>query len=152
WKDKLAGNDSLLELPIDKPRPTVQSYQSAIHNIRLEPGTVRNLRELGQHHSCTLFVALLATLQATLSRVCTQSDVRVGTVVSGRTRVETESVAGFFVNTLVLRTQIAPRATFTDLLRDAMRTMQEAQAHQNVAFERVVESLQPERLLNHNPL
>ncbi|MBY4950020.1 AMP-binding protein, partial [Cupriavidus respiraculi] len=81
-----------------------------------------------------------------------QRDLRVGVPIANRNRVETEGVVGFFVNTQVLRTQIDGTLPFAALLRQVRETMLQAQAHQELPFEQLVEALQPERSLSHNPL
>ncbi|MBY4950033.1 non-ribosomal peptide synthetase, partial [Cupriavidus respiraculi] len=81
-----------------------------------------------------------------------QRDLRVGVPIANRNRVETEGVVGFFVNTQVLRTQIDGTLSFAALLRQVRETMLQAQAHQELPFEQLVEALQPERSLSHNPL
>ncbi|MFC4436086.1 condensation domain-containing protein, partial [Cupriavidus respiraculi] len=81
-----------------------------------------------------------------------QRDLRVGVPIANRNRVETEGVVGFFVNTQVLRTQIDGTLSFAVLLRQVRETMLQAQAHQELPFEQLVEALQPERSLSHNPL
>ena len=51
-----------------------------------------------------------------LHRYTGETDIRVGTPVAGRTRVETEPLIGFFVNTLVLRGDLSGEPSFRDLL------------------------------------
>src|SRR5206468_503758 len=59
---------------------------------------------------------------------------------------------GFFVNTLVLRMQLNPQHTFEVLLRQVREAVLDADAHQDLPFEKLVEELRPQRNLNHSPL
>src|SRR5690606_28415732 len=81
-----------------------------------------------------------------------QRDLRVGVPVANRNRVETEGVVGFFVNTQVLRTEIEGSMTFDSVLERARESVLQAQAHQELPFEQLVEALQPERDSSRNPL
>ncbi|MFX8911057.1 condensation domain-containing protein, partial [Acinetobacter baumannii] len=64
---------------------------------------------------------------------------------AGRQRVETEGLIGFFVNTLVLRADLAGGRAFADLLAQLRLRLLEAQANQDLPFERLVAELNPDR-------
>ena len=100
----------------------------------------------------TAFALLLASFQALLYRYSGQADIRVGVPIANRNRVETERLIGFFVNTQVLKADLDGRMGFDELLAQARQRALEAQAHQDLPFEQLVEALQPERSLSHNPL
>jgi amino acid adenylation domain-containing protein len=106
---------------------------------------------LGQRHGTTLFMTLLAAWAALLSRLSGQHEVVIGTPVAGRTRLELEPLIGMFVNTQALRVNLAGAATLGELLAQVRRTALAAQAHQDVPFEQVVETLKPQRSLAHSP-
>ncbi|MER2104919.1 MAG: amino acid adenylation domain-containing protein, partial [Pseudomonas atacamensis] len=95
---------------------------------------------------------LLASFQALLHRYSGQSDIRVGVPVANRGRVEIERLIGFFVNTQVLKADVDAEQPFVELLRQVKQTAQEAQAHQDLPFEQLVEALEPGRSLSHSPL
>ncbi|MBV9773172.1 MAG: AMP-binding protein, partial [Gemmatimonadetes bacterium] len=152
WRGKLAGAPPLLDLPTDSPRPPVPGECGEWLPFSLAPETVQRLHELARAEETTLFTVLLAGWQAILSRWSGQDDVLVGTPVAGRTGIELEPLVGFFVNTLVLRTDLSGDPTLRALIGRARETTLEAQAHQEVPFERLVEELAPERSLRHAPL
>ncbi|TWR87046.1 AMP-binding protein, partial [Pseudomonas chlororaphis subsp. chlororaphis] len=59
---------------------------------------------------------------------------------------------GFFVNTQVLKADIDGQMTVAQLLQQVKQRALEAQAHQDLPFEQLVEALQPERSLSLSPL
>ncbi|MGN0923913.1 condensation domain-containing protein, partial [Ectopseudomonas mendocina] len=152
WREQLGDEQPLLELPTDHPRPAQQSFRGARVHFKLDAVLGERLREQAKAHNATPFMLLLAAYKVLLLRISGQRDLRVGVPIAGRTRREVEGLIGLFVNTQVLRSQVTPELSFTALLDQLKHTSVEAQAHQDLPFEQLVEALQPERSLSHNPL
>ncbi|HEY8671947.1 MAG TPA: condensation domain-containing protein, partial [Terriglobales bacterium] len=152
WKKNLADAPQVLELPADRPRPAIQSHRGAITNRLLPKSLVEKLNELSQSQGATLFMTLLAAFQTLLSKYSGQDDVVVGSPIASRSYTELESLIGFFVNTLSFRGDLSGNPTFTELLTRTRETALGAYAHQDIPFEKLVEELQPERSLSHNPI
>jgi amino acid adenylation domain-containing protein len=152
WKERLSGELPVLELPTDRPRPAVQSFRGTYQHVALPKELSAGLRALSRQEGATLFMTLLAAFQTLLARYTGQDDIIVGSPIANRTRIETEGLIGFFVNTLVMRSDLSFDPTFRQLLRRVKDVALGAYAHQDLPFERLVEELQPERGLSHNPL
>ena len=152
WTGLLGGEQPVLELPFDRPRPARQSHRGAQLGFELPRELVEAVRALAQREGASSFMLLLASFQALLYRYSGQADIRVGVPIANRNRVETERLIGFFVNTQVLKADLDGRMGFDELLAQARQRALEAQAHQDLPFEQLVEALQPERSLSHNPL
>jgi amino acid adenylation domain-containing protein len=97
-------------------------------------------------------MVMLAAFDIVLGRSAGQEDVVVGTPIAGRGRTELEGLIGFFVNTLVLRTDLAGNPSFRELLARVKRVALDAYAHQDLPFEKLVESLNPERDRSYAPI
>ncbi|MGJ5203811.1 non-ribosomal peptide synthase/polyketide synthase [Bradyrhizobium sp. HKCCYLR20261] len=151
WTERLRDT-VMLQLPLDRPR-SAEAHASG-DAVRLLLGTdLRDrLRGLAQQQRTTLFVVLLAALKLVLHRYSGQTDICVGVPLASRDRPETRRLIGLLVNTQVLRTKLDSRRTFADLITALHETSIEAQAHQDLPFERVLEVLQPQRSLSQNPL
>ncbi|MFZ5918494.1 MAG: amino acid adenylation domain-containing protein, partial [Chloroflexota bacterium] len=152
WRQQLAGSLPLLELPTDRPRPAVQSVNGALQSFKLSRSLSAELRALSRQEGVTLFMLLLAAFQTLLYRYSGQEDISVGTPIANRNRAEVEGLIGFFVNTLVIRGDLSGGPSFRELLRRLREAALGAYAHQDVPFEMVVDALQPQRELSHNPL
>jgi len=152
WRERLSGFEERLDLPTDRPRPLVSSYRGEMAANRLEEGPSAALRRLGEDQEASLFMVLLAGLQAYLSRLTGQEDLAVGSPVANRSQPEVEGLIGLFVNTLVLRGDLSGDPTFLELLTQAKESTLGALGHQELPFEQVVEAVQPERDLGREPL
>ena len=152
WKQQLALSPPLLELPTDHPRPSIQTFQGSSEYFQLDRELTNHLKTLSQKSGATLFMTLLAAFATLLSRYSGQEDIVIGSPIANRNRSEFEPLIGFFVNTLVLRAQLQGNPTFLELLERLRETTLGAYEHQDLPFEKLVESLQPERSLSHTPL
>lgn len=152
WQAQLGGEQPVLELPTNRSRPVVRTYAGDKLNIELDSALVRSLKQLANHQGVTVFMLLLASFQMLLQRYTGQNDIRVGVPIANRTRVETEQLIGFFVNTQVLKAEFDLNLSFNGLLQQVRQTVLDAQSHQDLPFQQLVEALHPERSLSHNPL
>jgi amino acid adenylation domain-containing protein len=152
WKKKLSGAPSILELPADHARPAQMSMRGAWQTSVIPKDLVEKLTGLSHEHGVTLFMTLLAAFQSLMARYSGQTDVVVGSPIAGRNFAELEPLIGFFVNTLAFRANFYDDPTFRDLLVRTKETCLEAYAYQDIPFEKLVEELQPERSLSHNPI
>lgn len=152
WKQQLGDEQPVLELPADRPRPEVQSHRGARLSFAFPEVLSERLRALARARGVTLFMLMLALYKTQLYRYTGQRDLRVGVPVAGRGRPETEGLVGLFVNTLVLRSHPGSGQTFNELLEAVQAATLGAQSHAELPFEQLVEALQPERNLRHNPL
>ncbi len=152
WKEKLKGSPPILELPIDKPRPKIKTFNGSKVQINLASVIKDSINQISTKESVTLFMVLLGTFKILLSKYSGQKDICIGTPIANRTEIETERITGFFANTLVLRTLLNGDPTFSELLNRIKNTSLEAYGNQDVPFEKLVELIQPERDLGHSPL
>ena len=152
WKDQLADAPPVLELPTDHPRPRVQTHNGAILSRSLPSTLAAELRKLAQSQSCTLFMVLLAAYDVLLSKYSGSDDIVVGTPIAGRSRRELEPLIGFFANTLAMRADLSGNPAFTELLQKVRGNSLEAYKHQDLPFEKLVEEIQPDRLMSYSPV
>jgi amino acid adenylation domain-containing protein len=152
WKRQLEGALPVLELPADKQRPRVQTHEGERQSFVLSEELTNTLKTFSQCEGVTVFMTLLAVFKTFLHRLTGEDDIVVGSPIAGRNRAETENLIGFFVNTLVLRTDLSGSPTFRALLRRVRETALGAYSNQDVAFEHLLEALQPERDVSRTPL
>jgi amino acid adenylation domain-containing protein len=152
WQEQLKAAPSLLQLPTDKPRPSIMTFNGKSHNVKINPEITQELQNLSKKIGTTLFMTLLAIFATLLYRYSHQQDILIGSPIANRNRSEIEPLIGCFINTLVLRTKFTENLNFPELLNQVKETTLAAYDHQDVPFEQIVEAIKPERSLSHAPL
>jgi amino acid adenylation domain-containing protein len=148
WQQQLSGELPILQLPSDRPRPAIPSYQGSHYSVALSPALSAQLKTLAAESGITLFMLLLASFQILLYRYTQQTDLLIGSDIANRDRRETEGLIGLLVNTLVLRTSLAGNPTVREVLDRVREVTLGAYAHQQLPFEQVVELINPDRVLS----
>ncbi len=152
WKNELKGIPPVLDLPTDKPRPSIQTFNGAKYKFDLSADLIQELKGLSRAQNLTLFMTMLAVFQTLLHKYSAQKDVVIGTPIAGRTSSQLENLIGFFVNNLVIRTRFENNLTFKELLKQVREVTLGAFTNQDMPFDKLVEELQPVRDLSHTPI
>ena len=116
WTETLEELPDQLDLPSDRPRPSVSSYRGDSVPLSLSPGLHTGLLGLARDNGASLFMVLQAALSALLTRLGAGSDIPIGSPIAGRTDSALDDLIGFFVNTLVLRTDTSGNPSFRELI------------------------------------
>ncbi|MBT5230033.1 MAG: AMP-binding protein, partial [Methylococcales bacterium] len=146
------GAPAFLSLPTDYPRPPVQTFNGQVYRFQIGTELVDNLHELCRQQNITLYMAVLAAFNVLLYRYSGQEDICVGSPIAGRNIDKTEDLIGFFVNAIVMRSKINDNMTGVEFLKSVRDTALSGFAHQEIPFELLVETLQPERNLSYPPI
>ncbi|MEG3938620.1 amino acid adenylation domain-containing protein [Microcoleus sp. S36b_A3] len=152
WKQQLSGCPALLQLPTDRPRPSVQRFRGRTELFQVNPELAGRLNILSQQSGATLFMTLLSVFAILLSRYSGQENIVIGSPIANRTRGDIESLIGFFVNTLALRIDVSGNPTFAELIERVRDVALDAYTYQDLPFDRVVAQLQPDRNASYHPL
>ncbi|HPI00339.1 MAG TPA: condensation domain-containing protein, partial [Chitinophagaceae bacterium] len=152
WLEQFTGELPVLEMPTDKPRPAVKTYNgSSVHktiNVKLSKG----LKTLSQEQGATLFMGLLAVVNTLLYRYTNQEDIIIGSPIAGREHADLEDQIGFYINTLALRTQFKGEDSYKELLEKVKQVILGAYEHQVYPFDELVDELQLNRDMSRSAL
>ena len=151
WKQQLSDLTTL-ELPLDHPRPAIQNFKGAMIQQDLSRQLSKQLESFSQQQGVSLFMTLLSAFSVLLARYSGQNDIVVGSPIANRNGSELEDLIGFFVNSLVMRTNVSGNPEFKDLVQQVNSMALGAFDHQDLPFEKLVDEIQPERILSQNPL
>lgn len=152
WLAHLDAAPEVLTLPLDRPRPPVQSYRGGSVEFSLDRELTSSIKSLCRDQNVTVAMLLFATWTVLLSKLSGQEDIVVGMPVANRQRAELEGLIGCFVNTLAIRAQPESDAYVSDFLQKIKRVMFDGYANQDVPFERVVQQIRPVRSLSYSPV
>ncbi len=152
WKAQLAGEHEPLNLPLDQPRPALESFRGDECTLPIAPELVAALKARAREGRATLFMVLLAAFKVLLHRYTSQTNVLVGVPIANRKHSEVEGLIGLFANTLVMRTEVSADMTFEDLLDRLRQVALGAYEHQDMPFEVLVRLLQVRRDASRSPL
>ncbi|TQC42615.1 amino acid adenylation domain-containing protein, partial [Rhodococcus sp. WS4] len=152
WAQVLDGVDTPLPLPTDRPRPSLPSRAADSVEWTVDAELRGRLGDLARKRGATMFMVLHAALAVLLARESGQSDVVVGTAVSGRPDPALDRLVGMFAGTVALRTEVVAAQSFADLLDQVRAVDLDALAHADVPFDDVVARLAPQRSPAYNPL
>lgn len=152
WFDHLQGDLPVLELPFDRPRPPVQTFNGATEQIVLEDTLIRRLQALSKQQGTTLFMTMLSAYYVLLHKLSGQTDIIIGSPIAGRGAKQSEKLVGMFVNTLALRQDISTADTFADVMENVKEMTLKAFEHQRYPFDKLVDDLSLDRDLSRSPI
>jgi amino acid adenylation domain-containing protein len=152
WKRQLGEIGEPLELPHDRPRRASPSWRGGLETVTLPPSLTEALREFGRREHASVFQTLMAALVALLRRYTGEPVITVGTTTANRNRREFQSVMGPFTNTLAIRVPVDAELTFRVFVAEVRTLCEQALAHQEVPFERLIGELNPRRHVNAHPI
>jgi amino acid adenylation domain-containing protein len=152
WKENLAGAPTVLDLPADRPRPSVISYRGDKRRFPFDPALAKELRDLCRREHTSLFTVFAAALNTLLQHYTGQDDILVGIPIADRDRPEIQPLIGFLIDTQVLRTDLGGNPTFRELLARVQQGVARVYSHRAAPFDQVVAAIQPERNPSHTPV
>jgi arthrofactin-type cyclic lipopeptide synthetase C len=152
WRDRLSGAPTLLSLPWDRPRPERQDYAGDSVEVSLDPRLSVELKAVCRAQGVTPYMLFMAAWAVLLTRLAGQDEVVIGSPLANRRQAEVDGLIGMFVNSIALRVDTSGTPDVATLLARVKAVVLDAQAHQDLPFEQVVEAARPQRSLAHSPL
>lgn len=151
WQERLAGAPAQLPLPFDRPRPARQTYRGGTLRHALSEPLIAGLAARAAEWESTPFTVMLAAYCALLARYAGVEELTVGSGLANRRTLGSERLIGMVVNTVALRIDLSSDPGPREMARRVGAASLDAQAHQDLPFERVVERLRPARAANVSP-
>jgi amino acid adenylation domain-containing protein len=152
WLENFRGEIPELNLPIDFPRPKVQSFEGTTYNFEIGVEESQRIKELAINNGLTMFMLFLGIHNVFLAKICNQEDIVVGTPIEGRFHPDLELIIGMFSNTLPLRNFPEDSMTFSDFMKEVKTRTLEAFENQNYQFEDLVDRLVKRKDTSRNPI
>ncbi|MGP4971775.1 non-ribosomal peptide synthetase [Psychrobacter aquimaris] len=151
WSETLKNINALNNFPTDRPRAALKTFKGDIKQFRVDTTTAIALRELSSRSNASLYMILLSAFYLFLYRYSGSDDQVVGTPIANRETPETHSLIGLFVNTVVMRAQLDGDKKYIDFLKEVKANVLDAYSNQDIPFELIVNTINPERSTSYNP-
>ncbi len=151
WQHVLGQGSPVLNLPLDRVRPTRFTSRAANCALPLTPELGRQLQAVAKRNSSTPFSVLNAAVQVFLSRYGGELEFFIGSPFSGRNSRKFEKTVGFFVNMLPIHADLSDAPTFDALVRRTGKTLFNALAHENYPIARMVQDAKIVRDRSRSP-
>ena len=152
WRKKLEGASLLLDLPTDRPRPLVRSYEGDWTSFQLPSDLAERLRFFCRQQRVTLFMALLGAYAILLQRCGSNQNVLIGSPIADRPFPEVEDLVGLFVNTLVFRTNFDDDPTVSEFMAQVRAETVSSYEHRAIPFDSLIGALRIPREQSHSPV
>ena len=152
WLDVFSGELPVLNMPLDYPRPSIQSYEGDRITFNISKKLADTLEDITLKTGSTIYMVLLCSFNILLNKYTGQEDIIVGSPTAGRPHADLEKLAGMFVNTLALRNYPKGDKTFINFLDEVKANVVTALENQDYQFESLIENLKLKRDLSRNSL
>lgn len=152
WLQQFQDDLPVLDLKGDRMRPAVKTYNGGLIHFVIEEDTARHFKQFVQNSGGTLFIGLLAAVNALLYRYTNQTDQIIGSPVAGRDHADLEDQIGFYVNTLALRSRFSASDSFRTLMQSVKASTLQAYEHQIYPFDELVDKLDLKRDMSRSAL
>jgi amino acid adenylation domain-containing protein len=152
WIEQFKRRAPLLDLPIDRPRPSSRSTEGATRRRHISRDALQTIKKAGAQYKCTLFATLLASFHVLLSRLSGQDDIVIGIPTAGQSLLENVALVGHCVNFLPVRGNLAGDPSMGEFLVQIRRTLLDAYEHQNYTYGRLIHRLKIQRDPGRLPL
>ena len=152
WLNRFKEPVQAISLPIDHPRPMIQSFAGDALYFTIDRQQTEGLKKIARETNATIYMVLLAVYNIFLGKLSNSEDIAVGSPVAGRRFDGLESLIGLFANTIVIRNSPLASHSFASFLADVKGRTLEAFSHQDYPYEELVKKLLVERDTSRNPL
>ena len=152
WKNYLLNAPAKINLPIDKKRPDIQTYNGEIIESLFEDKIFSEVNNINKLHGTTSFMFFLSVFYLFLYRLTNQDDIVVGTPIANRELPEIHNLIGLFVNTIAIRGNLSENPKFTDLLKKVKNSAFEAFENKELPFEKILDAIEVDRNVSYSPL
>ncbi len=152
WQDHLAGAPNVIDLPTDRPRPAVQTFNGGTYGFQFGEEITNAVDELAKANSVTLFTTLLSAYEILMHRYCQQDDIVIGVPLAGRTQPELRSTVGYYINPVPVRSTVEDDPTVSEFLSSNSIRVNGALENQQYPLARLVDRLKVPRDPGRSPL
>lgn len=140
WRTAFSDLPTPLELPTDRPRDSRRGYRGGTLHRKLDAQLSEGIRKTAKALNVSVFVLLLSSFEALISRLSDQEGIVIGVPMAGQAWLDLEAV-GYCVNALPVRAAAGYAKPFSELVLETRRELLDAFDHQDVSLGEIVRAL-----------
>ncbi len=152
WKNEYVDGIPVAELLSDFQRPAFMGYAGASISYKFDKESSEKINRFINNHKITPYMLMFSAFSIMLSIYTGQSDMVIGTAISGRRDLELKAVVGMFVNILALRVKIDAAMPIKAYLKYIKGKLIEAYENQDCQYDELFNELDDRRDLSRNGL
>jgi amino acid adenylation domain-containing protein len=152
WRAHLDDAPQLLDLPTDRPRPPVQTFNGGRLAFELDQDLATRVLDVSSKSGSTLYSTMLSAYNVLFHLYCGQDDIVVGSPMAGRNQGELGELIGYFINPVPLRSRIDDDPSFSELMERTGAGVNSAIEYQDYPLVRIVDDLNVARDPGRSPL
>lgn len=152
WKTELQNVKGILDFPIDKERPQIQTFSGSAIEFELDKELVSKCMKYCKKNNISLFMLLETVYALELYRYSSDEDICIGAPVSNRLDEKIKEVVGFFANTVTIRNRIIPSESFKETILRNKETISKVYSNVELPFEEVISNIEFKRNMAYSPL
>lgn len=138
WLKKIQSLDAPVELPTDRPRPSLKTYNGARLSSEVDEELYKSLQTFSTKHKCTSFMTLFAAFNVLLHRVTGQKKFNVGIAFAGRTLPESEELVGYCSNIYPIQSHLDSDMAIDSYLVKLKNELLDAYDNQDYSFAKLI--------------
>ncbi|MBS0344142.1 MAG: AMP-binding protein, partial [Proteobacteria bacterium] len=143
WVERFVGGSvPVLDLPADRPRPAVRTFESRRADLLIETELLQKVRKLGAASGASLFATLFSVFAGTMHRLTQQGDLVIGVAAAGQSAADMPNLVGHCVNVLPIRVALDDGLGMQTLVQQMSTTLLDAFEHQTMTYGSLLKKLQ----------
>nr|AXN93622.1 PuwE [Symplocastrum muelleri NIVA-CYA 644] len=142
WLEQFANTIPVLDLPTDRTRPPIKTYNGSKQSMRIDATLGREIKRVSTQKGCTLLMTLLSVYTTLLHRLTGQDEILVGIPTAARSLEGSETLVGYCAHILPIRScVVGSMTTFSEYLITLRNVLVEAYQHQDYPFAKLIDKL-----------
>ncbi|MDM0117787.1 amino acid adenylation domain-containing protein [Variovorax sp. J22R133] len=142
WVERFAGGSvPVMDLPTDRPRPAVRTFESRRVDMLIETELVQKVRQLGAASGASLFATLFGAFAGAMQRLTQQGDLVIGVAAAGQSAADMPNLVGHCVNVLPIRIDVDDSVGMQALVQHSGTTLLDAFEHQTMTYGALLKKL-----------
>ncbi|MFA0960200.1 amino acid adenylation domain-containing protein [Roseivirga sp. BDSF3-8] len=152
WQERLQGDIPVIEFPFAKKRPQIKTYNGRGLGFVLNPEVVTALKDYTSQKGGSLMMSLMAAWKVLFRNYTGESDILVGSMLTGRDHVELENQIGFYINVLPVRSHVDTSTSFDDFYNSFKNELIKSYEYQEYPFDQIITDVGAKGSQSRGPL